>query len=488
MISIRASLAARLLAIFVLLFGLTDVLIYVTIDRFLDSNMDASLVAKAKARSSLVSQGAIQLDVDWRGLADQLSQGANPDLVQIQDEKGHLLGGDKSLPITPPVLKGETIHWNLKLASGKTYRAIAMRFIPHPDEDQLTAIGNKVAPPCILIVATDRADLDETQRHLGAILVGVTVIALLVSSILIFWGVTRGLRPLRDFGSSVSRIDSTTLGERLGAEALPPEIQPIAEKLNDLLSRLEVSFARERRFSADVSHELRTPIAEIRTISEVMLKDPSLSDDIREAFKDVLDSSCQMEALVAALLEIVRVERAGSALEVRRTDLCAMIVKAWKRHKKRAEEKGLTTNLRMPDELWIETDQRLLALVLNNLFSNAAEYTPIGGWIGADVQSKDNRFIITIQNSTEDLKGEDLAHFFERFWRKDKVRQCSEHFGLGLSVTQLLCQRLRIHLTVSMPRKDVVSFWLSGEAAPELGGENRLTAIAQTLRFRKEDR
>ena len=445
------------------LFGGVDLLIYATVDRFLDANMDASLLAKARARSSLVTQEVNQVDIDWRGLADQLNQGGSPDLVQVRNDQGHILGDSPGPELKPPSTKA-LVRWNLRLPDGRRYRALALRFVPHPDEDQLSEIGNKVAPPCMLIVATDRTALDETQGRLGLILAGATVIALLASSVLIFWGVSRGLESLNAFGSNVGRIEASSLNERFSTQGLPAEVLPIAEKFNDLLSRLEISFVRERRFSADVSHELRTPIAEIRSTSEVMLKQPSLSGEARAGFQDVLDAACQMEALVGALMEIVRGERGGT-LETHQADLCTILKAAWQPHAAAAQEKNLHVGFDLPSDFSIKTDERLLRLVLHNLFSNAVEYTPCGGLIETSVRRDGLRFEISVQNSTQGVGWEDLSHFFERFWRKDKARSGSSHFGLGLSVTQLLCRRLGIHLTVSMVGKDAVKFWLTSRAA-----------------------
>ena len=46
----------------------------------------------------------------------------------------------------------------------------------------------------------------------------------------------------------------------------------MAERLNDLLARLDEAFQREPRVTADIAHELRTPIAELRTLAEVGVK------------------------------------------------------------------------------------------------------------------------------------------------------------------------------------------------------------------------
>jgi len=266
------------------------------------------------------------------------------------------------------------------------------------------------------------------------------------------------LRPLAILSSEVAKLNAETLGNKVALETLPRELVPITEKLNDLLGRLEVSFARERQFSADVSHELRTPITEVRLISEIMLRQPDLSAESRKAFQDVFDASCQMETLVVALLDIVRGERNISQVEMEPVNLYQLILSSWKSYDDKAQARNLQVAFHLPEDVWVETDQGLLRLVFNNLFSNAVNYTPEGGIIEVDTQALENQYVISIQNSAIDVDPEDLPHFFERFWRKDDVRGHTEHFGLGLSLTQIICQRLQIALSVSSPQPNFVRF------------------------------
>ena len=61
---------------------------------------------------------------------------------------------------------------------------------------------------------------------------------------------------------------------RFEGAGAPRELEPIYEKLNDLLARIEAGFERERRFSADLAHEMRTPVAELKMLAEVAMKWP----------------------------------------------------------------------------------------------------------------------------------------------------------------------------------------------------------------------
>ena len=65
------------------------------------------------------------------------------------------------------------------------------------------------------------------------------------------------LRPLKNTAAVIGSIDERALDRRLDAMQLPPELRPMAANLNDMLARLEQSFAQRKQFLADASHELR---------------------------------------------------------------------------------------------------------------------------------------------------------------------------------------------------------------------------------------
>ena len=57
---------------------------------------------------------------------------------------------------------------------------------------------------------------------------------------------------------------------------------------------------------------------------------------------------------------------------------------------------------------------------------------------------------MTVSNTVDDLKAEDLPHLFERLWRKDKSRTGTEHNGLGLAVSRAFATVLGLTLTARL--------------------------------------
>jgi len=75
---------------------------------------------------------------------------------------------------------------------------------------------------------------------------------------------------------------------------------------------------------------------------------------------------------------------------------------------------------------------------VQNLLSNAAEYTPPDGWIELTCEVRESDIAITVADSGPGISDELINHVFEPFVRGDHPRTAAAegHLGLGLSIVQ----------------------------------------------------
>jgi len=278
----------------------------------------------------------------------------------------------------------------------------------------------------------------------------------------------RGLKPLAALGDEVTRIDSASLGQRLGSAPLPAELQPIAERLNALLARLDESFQRERRFSADLAHELRTPLAELRSAAECAIKWPETRGP--ETDRETLAIALQMETLVGHLLALTRAERSQPGGELQSVPLEALLAEVWRSFAARATERQLAVTFSEPGAAAgtaaVRADPALLRAILVNLCDNAVAYATGGGAVSFAIERAGDTVALHIANTTDELAEEDVPRLFDRFWRKDGARTGGQHLGLGLSLAQNFAQAMGWKLTARLePADGRVVFSLTGPAA-----------------------
>ncbi len=118
---------------------------------------------------------------------------------------------------------------------------------------------------------------NELASKISRRLIQGSVIALPLLAILIWYGIGRGLAPLRKVAEEVERRDPRYL-EPIEIGPVPDEIKPLAAALNALLHRLAEALEKERRFTDDAAHELRTPLAALKTQAQVALRATNASE------------------------------------------------------------------------------------------------------------------------------------------------------------------------------------------------------------------
>ena len=323
-------------------------------------------------------------------------------------------------------------------------------------------LGQRPSAPMdvVLVVASDTDELEETLGALAFALFGCGAALLAVTFVIVPRLLRRELAPLNELAERAARVNAESLATRFPTNGPPGELVPIAQRLNDLLARLQQSFERERQFSADLAHELRTPIAELRSLAEVALKWP----DAREATTDreTLAIALQMEGIVTRLLALLRCERGQLPVAAERVALAPLIQSVWQSFAERAVAKELIVTVNATDGTEVQTDPVLLRSILTNLMDNAVEYTPRGGTITAEGAVKDGRFLLRVMNTTDSLTAEDVTHFFERFWRKESARSDSKHAGLGLSLAKAFCECLGLQLGAQFLDHSTLSIMVTG--------------------------
>ena len=402
---------------------------------------DAALRAKAQAISSLTEQKGPRLKIEFsddymrgfqQGAHDYFEIWQAPDkpLERSPSLRGAHLPNRHGPPDAPLI-------WNLTLPNGEPGRAAGIAFRPQQSQDN----RHRNIPPidAILVVASERHDLDRTLVIFQMVLAGGGLLLLAATIGIVPRVLSRELAPLRQLADETARINATSLSARFPAEGLPGELAPITARLNELLERLEDSFARERRFSSDVAHEFRTPVAELRGMAELAIKLP----DTRAANADheTLAIALQLEAMLNHLLALARGERGELAAKSERVVVAPLLRDVCRWFHDKAAARGLVVECRVDESAATDTDPMMLRSILTNLLDNAVEYAPPGGTVEVDASAADQRLTVRVANAVDQLAEADLPHLFERFWRKDAARSCDGHAGLGLFLGLSLGER-----------------------------------------------
>ncbi len=125
-----------------------------------------------------------------------------------------------------------------------------------------------------LQISRTLAPLDEGVATLQQQLLLIAPFILVLMALGGFVIVRRALRPLDQLTRTAETIGRGDLAQRVNYIGAADEIGRLAATFDRMLDSLQVSFEREKQFTADAAHELRTPLTAINGRIEVTLQQP----------------------------------------------------------------------------------------------------------------------------------------------------------------------------------------------------------------------
>jgi signal transduction histidine kinase len=278
---------------------------------------------------------------------------------------------------------------------------------------------------------------EERARALSAVLTQ-SLVALVVTSvgaIGLGWVVAgRVLQPIRQITSHARQATEATLGERIGLQGPPDELQELGDTIDGMLGRLEAAFAAQRRFAAQASHELRTPLAVMRAEADVALTAVDATERERRLGAAIRTAVDRSERLVDGLLALSRSE--STLRESARLDLAELVGDVVGDQVRAADAAGLALDLALGTAT-VMGDRMLLERLVGNLVENAIRYTPRGGWVRVSVGTEVGSVVLRVANSGPVLRPQVVTELFEPFQRGQGDRPGrTRGFGLGLAIVR----------------------------------------------------
>jgi two-component system heavy metal sensor histidine kinase CusS len=319
----------------------------------------------------------------------------------------------------------------------------------------LASHGRSNAPRYVIHVALDRTGEEELLAGYRLNLWLVLGLALVLCALAGYQIARRGLRPLREMAESARRIRSTTLNERLVLGGLPAELSLLAGTFNEMLDRLEESFSRLSRFSADIAHELRTPVNNLRGEVEVALGKPRSPEEYRDVLASSLDECGRLARLIDSLLFLARAESPQTEINREPVDVGRELEVVREFFEAAATDAGIQLTNAAPSGLIAELDRMLFQRAVSNLLANALAHTPAGGRVRMDARAGNGGLCIEVADTGSGIAKEHLTHVFDRFFRADGARSAtSGRVGLGLAIVKSIAtlHRGKVEITSELGR------------------------------------
>ncbi|MBV9734210.1 MAG: heavy metal sensor histidine kinase [Verrucomicrobia bacterium] len=304
-----------------------------------------------------------------------------------------------------------------------------------------SAVLNSDSPKPVLIqVAQDRSDDKQFTKNFGKLLVGVLIGGIVCSAVIAFWAGKRALRPLEEMATATEKVQASQLHQRLGRGRWPSELIALAAGFDQMLARLEESFDRLSRFSADLAHELRTPIQNLRGGAEVALTRTRTAEEYREVIELSIEEYQRLSSMIDSLLFLARSENAETRLNRVKFQIGPEVDKILDFYDAAAREREVDLTRFGDGELY--ADPMLFRRAINNLVSNALQHAPTAGRIRVLVVTElDHEVQVAVQDNGSGIGPEHLPRIFDRFYRVDAARSSSSSStGLGLAIVKSIME------------------------------------------------
>ncbi|MDH5172295.1 MAG: ATP-binding protein [Gammaproteobacteria bacterium] len=259
---------------------------------------------------------------------------------------------------------------------------------------------------------------------------------------LLYFGVSRGLKPLKTLANQIA-LRNPTLLDPVNPAGVPAEMQGVVSSLNRLLQRLALALEGEQRFTANAAHELLTPLAAIKT--EVQLCQLQLGDERGAAMLDRIAKRVDRAShTVAQLLTLARLDPEQPLIGERvRLDSLLSDVMADTVHL--ADERGLKVAMYVQEEVYISGSEDSLAILLCNLLINAFRYASEGSTVSVHLRSGE-AVELEIDNQCPPLSGQEFDRICERFYRAPGAS--GQGAGLGLSIVARIADQHGARMSV----------------------------------------
>lgn len=290
-----------------------------------------------------------------------------------------------------------------------------------------------------VVLAADVASADRALSAVRRRVVLALGLGSLVALGLAAWLARRVGRPLTEAAGAARRLAAGERGVDLPTDG-PPEVGDVVAALGQLDAALATSEERQRRFLLSVSHELRTPLTAVRGYAEGLADGTIPPEEAAEVGRTLLAESARLEAYVADLLSLARLEADDFRVDLAPVELSDLVVATADAWAARGRAAGVTvTATAAPCD--VRADAARLRQVLDALLDNALRVTPRGGSVDLTCRAGG---VVEVRDTGPGLAPDDLAVAFEPgvLHERYRGRRATGGHGLGLAIVAGLVHRM----------------------------------------------
>lgn len=280
----------------------------------------------------------------------------------------------------------------------------------------------------------------ENNNHMDIVITAlVMTLGLFVGvSLFLYWPIRRLMAWLSQLRKATDALAVEDYSVRLEKLNVTPFAE-LSERFNRMASLIQNNLEEKRLLANAMAHELRTPLSRARLALGILQRQVN-DDNQRELVSDLDRYIDELESVTENSLQLVRLQNSEPTL-------VTLELHKWLSQKLMLR-RGRASKVQWEDDLYlchVETDERFLTLIIDNLLNNAEQYASQKVMVRVVIEP--DVTLIEIQDDGPGIPEELQQTALQPYSRLDASRdRRSGGVGLGLALVNTACQRLNISL------------------------------------------
>ena len=252
------------------------------------------------------------------------------------------------------------------------------------------------------------------------------------------------IHKLKEAGKALATGD---FDYKVNTKGMILDIKQHGDNLNNIAAGQKIALAEKMKSErmkteliTNVSHDIKTPLTSIINYADLIAKEDSVNENVKEYSEVLVRQSVRLKRLLEDLVEASKASTGNLEVELAPCDAAVFVSQTAGEYEEKISQSGLSLITNLPDEeVRIMADGRRMQRVFDNLMNNICKYSLPGTRVYLDLKKEGDQAVFMFKNTSKEPLNMTEEELVERFTRGDSSRN-TEGSGLGLSIAKNLVE------------------------------------------------
>lgn len=301
----------------------------------------------------------------------------------------------------------------------------------------------------LVVVGLDLAQTGAALNNSNLLYIGLLLLVALVGFLLLDWHLRcpfyKGLERVQQ-GQDLLETFAHASPRFHDEELTTATLRELYARYTQVLEQLREQQELHNNFLIRWVHQMKTPLS----VLDLLLQEQDLDVSLVLSMREELDKLVQ--GLDLALSD-ARLKQFNLDFSVEHVDLATVLREVINQHKKAFIRAHVYPRLKAPPVCLVHTDKKWIAFVFSQLVVNALKYSRLNDGktreVVVSVDIEQGQTLVCVTDAGVGIVPEDLCRVFEPFFTGQNGRRFPESTGMGLYLSQVVCQHLGHELSVA---------------------------------------